>query len=164
MATETLTTSNLYNNFAVFREILKSISAFTALNSKFTKDERYFEDEPNTKGRNWVGYPFIVISTEVDDEHITYKGLKQINYSTTVTIYVEYAVETNTGGVNANLLNSYMNAIVDYLNTNQTSLLRDYGIDGLRISRSRDRDELNEQQLVLGILTCEYNVKLDVEN
>ena len=156
---ESITKSNLYNSFAVFREVLKSISALTALSSKWSSNDRYFEDEPNPKNRNFIGYPYMLIETNLDDEHLTFTGLKQMNFTTNVTIRTEYFAERETAR-----LNSYMNAITNHFNTNQTSLLNTYGLDGIRVSQDRDRDEIAENQLVVGILTFDYNVKLDVEN
>lgn len=156
---ETLTKSNLFNGFAVFREILQGISALTSLNSKWSNNNRYFEDEPNPKAHNFVGYPYMLIETSMDDDFVSYKGLKQMNFSTVVTIRTEYFAERDTAR-----LTSYLNAIADYFNTNQGTLLDRYGLDGIKVSKDRDRDEISEAQLVVGILKFDYNVKLDVEN
>src|SRR3990167_9169253 len=158
--TQSLATTSLFNSFKVFREILQGITTFTTVfpKAKFDEDGRYFEDEPNPKARSFPGYPVIIIDTDMDDEHIAYKNLKQMNYTTRIIIQTEYSVELDTPR-----LNSYMNAIADYLNTNQGSLLNSYGIDGIRVTKSRDRDEIAEIQLVVGIITIDYNTKLDVE-
>ena len=159
MAT-TLSASNLYNSFNVFREILQGITAFTTIfpGAHFEDNDRYFEEEPNTKSRNFIGFPWVVIETTMDDEHISYTNLKQMNCSTNVVIYTEYSVERDTPR-----LNSYLNAITNYVNTNQTTLLNTYGIVGIRIGKTRERDEIAERQLVVGTLTFDYNLKLDVE-
>jgi len=162
--TETLTSSNLYNSFAVFREILQSISAFTVLYKKagvypFTTDERYVEDEPNQKSITFTSTPFIWIDTDVDDEAVCMKNLKRFPMSTIVTIYSDYFIEKDS-----NLINSYLNAIVDYFNSNQDTLLSTYGINAIHISKSRDRDVISEKQFILGMLTFDYEVLLDVEN
>lgn len=159
--TQSLARTTLFNSFAVFREILQGITAFTTIfpNADFQKDARYFEDEPNTKSKNFIGYPIITIDTDSDDEHISYTGLKQMNFTTRVTIMTDYDVERTTPR-----LNRYMNAVANHFNLNQTTLLRDYNLDGIRITKARDRDEINEKQLILGILTFDYVVKLDMEN
>lgn len=159
--TETLTTSNLFNSFAVWREILQGITQFTSLETKnrFVQDERYVQDEPNPKARENIDYPYILVRTDYDDNHITFRGLKQMRYTTTVEIRMDYFAEKS-----ANLLDSYMNAIVWYVNLNQDTLSQDYGFDGIQIKKSRDRDEIQERQIVVGTLTFDYVVKLDVEN
>ena len=158
---QTITRSTLNNSFAVFREILTGISAFTTIfpGARFGDNDRYFEDEPNVKSRSFIGYPVVIIDTNLNDSIITYKGLKQMNYTTMVTIRTEYDVETTTPR-----LNSYLNAITNYFNLNQTTLHNTYGIHGLTITKIRDRDEIAERQLVVGVLTFDYNILMDVEN
>ena len=158
--TATILTSSQTNSFAVFREILQGISAFTSVfaKAKFTENTRYFEDEPNPKSRSFPGYPVVVIDTDSDDERLAYKNAKQTNFVTRIMIYSDYFAEQNNG-----FLKSYMDAIIDYFNTNQGSLLRTYGIDEITISKSRDRDEIAEAQLVVGTLTFNYVKRFDVE-
>ena len=155
---QTLTANSSFNHFAVFREIMQGITALTALDSKWSSNSRYYEDEPNIKSSSDIGYPYMIIETDTDDEHISYKGLKQMNCTTNVTIRTDYTVERPTPHLNA-----WMNAINDYFNENQGTLLDTYGIDGIRISKARDKDVIAERQIIVGLLTFDYNVKLDVE-
>ncbi len=161
--TESITNSSLFNNFAVFREILQSITAFTSLYTKsgrtpFTTNARYFEDMPNPKGSSFVGYPIVVIETEASQESLTIKNKKQMMYTTTVSITSDYFVETDSA-----LLNSYLNAIVYWFNNNKNTLRYTYGLWGLSdIDKDRDRDEIAEKQVVVGMLTFNYHVTLDM--
>lgn len=158
--TQTLSSNTIFNSFAVFREILQGISGFTSIfpKAEFTTNTRYFQDEPRPKSRSFPGYPLIMIDTDMDDERLSYLRAKQMNYTTVISIYTDYDIEHDTPR-----LNSYINAIVDYMNENQTTLLRTYGIDGIKVRIARDRDEIAEKQLIVGMITVDYVVRMDVE-
>jgi len=164
LSPQQLAVSSLYNTFAVWREILQGITAFTSLLERptgkfpFRSNDVYFEDEPNNKAYKTISYPHILIDSDMNDSHITFTGLKEMDYTTRLIIRTEYFAERDSAR-----LMSYMNAIVTYLNANQTTLLNSYGIDGLRITLSRDRDVIAEKELVVGIITLDYKLKLDVE-
>lgn len=161
--TEAISNDALFNNFAVFREILQSISAFTVLYNRrgtypFTSNARYFEDEPNVKSNSFVGYPIILIQTEADQESLTLKNKKQMMYTTTVSIVSDYFVEKDS-----NLMNSYLAAIVYWFNNNKSTLRWTYGLWGLSdIQKDRERDEVAEGQVVIGTLTFNYHVTLNM--
>ena len=158
--TESLNKSNISNSFLVWREILKSITAFTTVFPKadFDKNLKYFEDEPNPKSREFPGYPVIFIDTNIDDDKIAIKNLKKINYDTRISIMTDYFAETSTPRIN-----SYLSALINYLNANQSTLLTSYGIVIDNMSKFRDRDEIAEKQLVIAGLTVSYHTSFDVE-
>jgi len=161
--TEAIENDSLFNNFAVFREILQSISAFTVLYIKsgvypFTTNARYFEDGPNVKSNSFPGYPIVVIETDANQESLTIKNKKQMMYTTTVSIFSDYFVEKDS-----NLINSYLNAIVYWFNNNKNTLRWTYGLWGLSdIEMERNREEIDEKQIVVGMLTFNYHVTLDM--
>jgi len=161
--TTTITNATLFNSFPVFREILKSITAFTVLYNRrgstpFTSNDRYFEDEPNVKSSSFPGYPFVLIQTESNQESLTIKNKKQMMYTTTVSIVTDYFIEKDGG-----TLNSYLNAIVYWFNNNKSTLRWTYGLFGLSdIEMDRERDEVAEKQLVIGTLTFNYHVTMNM--
>lgn len=158
--TESLTTSTLFNSFKVFREILMSISALSTLNDKWGKSAYYFEDFPSLKASNFVGFPLITIETEMDQESLTIKEKKQMKYTTTVTIYIDYFVEKDKI-----LLNSYMNTIPHWFNTNKNTLRWTYGLWGTsEISKDRELDVIGQKRIVKGILTFNYHITLDTSS
>lgn len=155
--TESITTSTLFNSFNVFREIFKSISTLTALNSKFGLNSNYYEDFPLVKGVNSPTYPFILIETDMDQDRLTIKGKKQMMYTTTVTIYTDYQIEQEK-----NLLNSYLNAIVFWFNANKATTRWTYGLWGTGdIQKAREVDVISQKKLVVGILTFNYHATLN---
>lgn len=161
--TQEITKSTLFNNFAVFREILQSITAFTSLYNRrgttpFTTGDRYFEDEPNPKSTTFVGYPLIIIKTESNQESLTIKNKKQMFYTTTVMIQSDYFVEKDS-----NIMNSYLNAIVHWFNNNKDTVRWTYKLFGMsKIDKDREMDVVAEKQLVVGTLTFNYHVTLDM--
>lgn len=159
MATETITASTLFNSFAVFREILQGISAFTSIfpKAEFDENTRYYEDDPHPKGRNFSGYPLIVIKSEMEDKILTLKDKKQMMYTTEVMIYSDSDVEGTTPRIN-----SYMNAIVNYFNSNRDTLRNDYGLFKFKISKERDQEIIADKEFVVGKLTFEYHATLNV--
>lgn len=162
--TESITSSTLFNNFAVFREILQSISAFTSLYQPrsgvypFTTNALYFEDAPNAKSTSFIGYPVVVIETDASQESLTIKNKKQMMYTTTVTILLDYSAEKD-----GDFLNDYLNAIVHWFNNNKNTLRYTYGLWGLSdIEMERNREGIDEKQIVMGMLTFSYHVTLDM--
>lgn len=146
---ETLTESNLYNSFAVFKEILQWITALTTLKSAFSSDEHYFEDEPNIKSREFSGYPLMLIETEVNDEPLTLGGVKKkFPMTTEIEIRCEYHARSN--------LTAYANAITDYFNTNHVALYVTYGITKVTIDKERYTDIIDDKKLAIIKLTCKY--------
>jgi len=153
--TETLTSSNLYNSFAVFREILQGITALTDLNSNFSSDDFYHEDEPNPKTRNFRGYPLMVIDTDVNDEPLTLGGAKKkFPMTTEIEIRTESSAKTDSDGNDRS--NGYANAIVDYFNTNQPTLYSTYGITQVMIDKERSKEVLHDNKIVIITLTFKY--------
>ena len=157
--TEEITSSKLFNSFAVFRELLTGISALSTLNPRWAEDKHYYEDLPNTKAINFKGFPFINIDTEMNDEIKSLDGMKQMFYSTTINIYTDYFVEKEIVK-----LNSYLQAVAYYLNANRETLRNTYDIFNLQITKSRERDSIDQKELVVGSLTLTYTVMLNVNS
>ena len=153
--TESITKSTLYNSFAVFQELLTGITALSTLNSKWGEDRSYFEDMPLFKATNFIGLPIMHIETEVETDSLTMVDKKMFPMTTTVSIYTDYHIENTSPK-----LNSYMNAITNYINTNKSTLRWTYGLYNVTVSKERERDVIHQKDVVVGILTFEYHVTL----
>jgi len=156
--TESITSSTLFNSFAVFREIMKGITALSTLHSNFSKENFYFEDFPNLKatGTFFSGIPFVLVETEMDTNSLTIKDKKQMMYTTVVSIYVDHFVEQDKVK-----LNSYLNAIANYINANKQTLRWTYGLFNVSISKEREIEVISQKKFVIGKLTFDYNVTLN---
>ena len=166
---ETLTKTNICNSFGVFREIMQGITALTSISSSdktnvypWLSDSHYFEDEPNEKGRDWKGYPVMVIDTEITDERLTLNGAKKkFELVTEIEIRTEYLARTTSAGVDRN--NSYADAIINYFNANHASTIYPtYGITNMTIDKERNIRVIAEKKVVITKLTFRYRRILSV--
>jgi len=154
--TETITSSTLFNSFSVWREILTGITALSTLNSRWSKNTYYFEDFPPTKASNFVGFPIIHIETDMDTKSLSIKDKKQMLYVTTLTLYTDEHIEKIK-----NLLNSYLNEIVYYINVNKQTLRWTYGLFNVNVSKSRVPTVIDQKEMITGVLEISYNVTLN---
>ena len=156
--TESITSSTLFNSFAVFREIFKSITALSTLNSHWGVSTYYFEDLPNVKAANFVGFPIVIIETSANQESLTIKDKKQMMYITTVTFYTDASIEKE-----ADNLNGYLNAVVYWFNNNKNTLRYTYGLWGLSdIEKIRGIEIIAQKELIAGTLIFNYHVTLNM--
>ena len=156
--TESITKSTLFNSFNVFKELLMSITALSALNVHWGIRLYYTEDLPNVKAASFVGFPIVIIETSSSQESLTIKNKKQMMYTTTVTFYTDASIEKE-----ADNLNGYLNAVVHWFNNNKNTLRYTYGLWGLSdIEKTRGIEIISQKELIAGILTFNYHVTLNM--
>ena len=128
-------------------------------NSKNSTRKWIYSFEPDTKGRSFKGYPYMVVEYPSNEENDkTFVGLKDnIN---TMTITVVVLKENSSQG------SSLMNELYEAFNnqTNQDNLQDNGLMDNLTITTDRPREVIdNEQSTVQQTMTIEHDIDLVVE-
>ena len=146
--TTAITTSNLSSGFLTFREILKSITTLTAAKAEFALDSHYFEFDPRTKSRNFAGYPFFLIETDMVDEPYTLNTNRQYNYGATISLFTEYHAKDN--------IKTYLDYIISWFNTNREVLLTSYNISTFHFTTSFDTEVIASELIAKGVIMIDF--------
>lgn len=155
---ELITKSALFNGFAMWREILKGVTALTSANSKFASNEYYFDFDPLFRGRNFRQFPFVFIEDGFGDEPVVLDGsFRTFKHSSTIHLTLEKLARTN--------LRSYATHIMSYLQQNRDTLKGTYGLDDVRCEEAvYDDFEADNKQCVRISMSFTFMIDIDVEN
>jgi len=158
--------SNLLGVFSIVKAIIQA-SGVATLNSKFassSSSNHFYEYDPVVTSLKSVGYPYIVIETDLHDESVTFKEIRRYEFGVRISIRVQYEARgSSSEPYSQDTINSYAHEIIEYINSNRYSIYQDYNLHVDTIdSIYSDIFMIHNEKISERVITFNCSTEMDV--